>query len=70
MSNSIDVQMMNAKLDKVREWSAENRVYRPPREVKSDDSAEVQDIDEIKLHELKEVRNFVAFIFVEILTKF
>lgn len=29
--------------------------YRPPREVKEDDSANTQDIDEIKMHELKEV---------------
>jgi hypothetical protein len=56
IDHSIDVGMMNAKLDKVREWYAENRPYRPPREVKSDDSADVQDIDEIKLHELKEVQ--------------
>lgn len=59
MTTDIDVQMMNVKLDKVREWYAEKKPYRPPREIKSDsgeDSVDVQDIDEIKLHELKEVK--------------
>ena len=55
MPTNFDAQMCEIKLDKVREWALENRIYRPPREVKSGDSATVHDIDEIKLHELKEV---------------
>lgn len=43
-------------MNKVREWYSENaRPYRPPRAVNADDTADIQEIDEIKLHELKEV---------------
>lgn len=55
---SLSSQTMESKLDKVREFSSP---YRPPKEIKS--SSSVQDLDEIKLHELKEVR--FAFISVE-----
>lgn len=56
MATQLDIQMMDAKLDKVREWYANGRPYRPPRQINADDSADVQDIDEIKMHELKEVK--------------
>lgn len=46
---------MDVKLDKVREFAASEKAYRPPKEVKSGDSSDIQDLDEIKLHELKEV---------------
>lgn len=60
-----DSMVTEAKLDKVREWYAENRPYRLPKEVKSDDSADVTDIDEIKMHELKEVkRDRIKYSFV------
>ena len=52
------VQTMEAKMNKVREWYSENaRPYRPPRAVNADDTADIQEIDEIKLHELKEVNS-------------
>lgn len=47
---------MEVKLDKVREFAASTQAYRPPKEVKSGDAADIQDLDEIKLHELKEVK--------------
>lgn len=57
MSSSLDRELMEAKLSKVREWYAEGaRPYRPPREVNAEDTADIQEIDEIKLHELKEVK--------------
>lgn len=60
MSANIDAQMMEAKLEKVREWYSENaRPYRPPREINAEDTADIQEIDEIKLHELKEVKYYV-----------
>lgn len=48
---------MDAKLDKVKEFATSEKAYRPPKEVNSQDSSDIQDLDEIKLHELKEVRN-------------
>lgn len=47
---------MDLKLDKVREFATSEKAYRPPKAVKSGDSGDIQDLDEIKLHELKEVR--------------
>lgn len=47
---------MDLKLDKVREFALSEKAYKPPKEVKSGDSSDIQDLDEIKLHELKEVR--------------
>lgn len=47
---------MDWKLDKVREFAVSEKAYRPPKEVKAGDSNDIQDLDEIKLHELKEVR--------------
>lgn len=46
---------MDWKLDKVREFASSEKAYRPPKEVKSGDNQDIQDLDEIKLHELKEV---------------
>jgi hypothetical protein len=46
---------MEAKMEKIREFYAENRPYRPPKQVNVNDSTDIQDLDEIKLHELKEV---------------
>lgn len=46
---------MDLKLDKVREFATSEKAYRPPKAVKSGDSGDIQDLDEIKLHELKEV---------------
>lgn len=48
---------MDGKLDKVREFAASSQAYRPPKAVNPDDSSDIQDLDEMKLHELKEVRN-------------
>lgn len=48
---------MEVKLEKVREFAASTQAYRPPREVSANDAADIQDLDEIKLHELKEVRH-------------
>jgi hypothetical protein len=48
---------MEGKMEKVREFAASTQAYRPPKEVKAGDSADIQDLDEIKLHELREVRN-------------
>lgn len=45
---------MEVKLDKIKEFYSENRPYRPPKQVNADDPADIQDLDEIKLHELKE----------------
>jgi hypothetical protein len=45
--------MEEVKLDKIREFV--NRPYRPPKPVNADDPGDIQDLDEIKLHELKEV---------------
>lgn len=47
---------MEGKLEKVREFAASTQAYRPPKAVGADDSADIQDLDEIKLHELKEVK--------------
>ncbi|KAG5670257.1 hypothetical protein PVAND_000534 [Polypedilum vanderplanki] len=44
--------MEEVKLDKIREFV--NRPYRPPKPVSADDPTDIQDLDEIKLHELKE----------------
>lgn len=44
-------------MEKVREFATSTQAYRPPKSVGEDDSADIQDLDEIKLHELKEVRN-------------
>lgn len=46
---------MDWKLDKVREFATSEKAYRPPKEVNAGDSSDIQDLDEIKLHELKEV---------------
>lgn len=46
---------MDAKLDKVREFATSEKAYRPPKGVNVKDASDVQDLDEIKLHELKEV---------------
>lgn len=51
-----DTQTMDIKLDKVREFATSEKAYKPPKEVKAGDSSDIQDLDEIKLHELKEVR--------------
>jgi myosin regulatory light chain 12 len=48
---------MEGKLEKVREFTASTQAYRPPKAVSLDDASDIQDLDEIKLHELKEVRN-------------
>lgn len=48
--------MDEVKMEKVREFATSEKAYRPPREVKSGDSSDIQDLDEIKLHELKEVK--------------
>ena len=50
-------EQMDGKLEKVREFAASPQAYRPPKAVNPDDSSDIQDLDEIKLHELKEVRN-------------
>lgn len=50
---------MDIKMDKIKEMYAENRPYRPPKQINADDPADIQDLDEIKLHELKEVSNFL-----------
>lgn len=52
----MSVNKMETKLEKVREFAASSQPYRPPKEVNSGDAADIQDLDEIKLHELKEVR--------------
>lgn len=44
--------MEEVKLDKIREFA--NRPYRPPKPCNADDPTDIQDLDEIKLHELKE----------------
>ena len=49
---------MDVKLDKVREFSTSEKAYLPPKPVCEGDSSDIQDLDEIKLHELKEVRIF------------
>lgn len=46
---------MELKMEKIKEFS--ERPYRPPKQIKADDQADIQDLDEIKLHELKEVRD-------------
>lgn len=46
---------MDWKLDKVREFANSEKAYRPPKEVNAGCSSDIQDLDEIKLHELKEV---------------
>lgn len=51
---------MDWKLDKVREFAVSEKAYRPPREVNAGDSSDIQDLDEIKLHELKEVSGRAA----------
>ena len=55
---------MEVKMEKVKEFYAENKPYRPPKQVNADDPADIQDLDEIKLHELKEVRQKIVDIFV------
>lgn len=47
---------MEEKLEKVKAFYTDNKPYRPPKQVNADDPADIQDLDEIKLHELKEVR--------------
>jgi len=47
---------MDLRLEKVKEFAASERAYRPPKAVNANDSADIQDLDEIKLHELREVR--------------
>lgn len=46
---------MDVKMEKVREFAASERAYLPPKEVKPDDTSDIQDLDEIKLHEMREV---------------
>lgn len=57
MVSSNIVQIMDSKLDKVREFATSEKAYRPPKAVNVKDASDVQDLDEIKLHELKEVRD-------------
>lgn len=45
----------NWKLEKIREFASSEKPYRPPKEVKGGNSSQNHDLDEIKLHELKEV---------------
>lgn len=45
----------NWKLEKIREFAASEKAYRPPKAPKSGNNSENHDLDEIKLHELKEV---------------
>ncbi|CAG9807413.1 unnamed protein product [Chironomus riparius] len=45
---------MEEKLEKIKAFYTDNKPYRPPRQVNADDPADIQDLDEIKLHELKE----------------
>lgn len=55
-------------MEKVREFTASTQAYRPPKAVSIDDASDIQDLDEIKLHELKEVRNvkiFVTFVAIK-----
>lgn len=54
--------MDEVKMEKIREFATSEKAYRPPREVKSDDSADIQDLDEIKLHELKEVKRRKGYV--------
>lgn len=53
---------MDSKLDKVREFATSEKAYRPPKGVNVKDSSDVQDLDEIKLHELKEVSDLYVII--------
>jgi len=46
---------MEEKLEKVKAFYSDQKPYRPPKQVNADDPADIQDLDEIKLHELKEV---------------
>lgn len=56
---------MDSKLDKVREFATSEKAYRPPKAVDPKDSSDVQDLDEIKLHELKEVNDFISIVTIE-----
>lgn len=47
---------MDCKLDKVKEFASSDKAYRPPKAVNPTD---IHDLDEIKLHELREVRNLL-----------
>lgn len=53
--------MDEVKMEKIREFATSEKAYRPPREVKSGDSSDIQDLDEIKLHELKEVKRHQGY---------
>lgn len=55
---------MDGKLDKVREFARSEKAYRPPKEVDSKNSSDIQDLDEIKLHELKEVRIIESYLVI------
>ncbi|CRK94905.1 CLUMA_CG008396, isoform A [Clunio marinus] len=48
---------MESKLEKVREFATSEKAYQPPKEVNAKNSADIQDLDEIKLHELRECFN-------------
>lgn len=47
---------MDVKMEKIREFAASERAYMPPKAVHPGDTSDIQDLDEIKLHELREVR--------------
>lgn len=49
----------NWKLEKIREFASSEKAYRPPKAIKSGNNSENHDLDEIKLHELKEVSEFI-----------
>jgi hypothetical protein len=53
------------KMEKIREFAASERAYMPPKEVRPDDASDIQDLDEIKLHELREVSDRNEFIVVQ-----
>jgi hypothetical protein len=44
---------VKAKLDKVREFTASDKAYLPPKAI---DPADIHDLDEKKLQELREVK--------------
>jgi len=45
---------MDIKMEKIKDFVNSEKAYCPPKIVEND-SADIQDLDEIKLHELKEV---------------
>ena len=53
-------EQMDGKLEKVREFAASPQAYRPPKAVNPDDSSDIQDLDEIKLHATLELLKFFA----------